>query len=60
MQQVDLDFVEFYAAGEAATGRYHCSDCTYGVSVQQTLPPCPMCGGRVWELDPEEPVHFVP
>jgi rubrerythrin len=43
------DFVEFGAAGEAAAGEFHCSECGYGVIVQSTLPRCPMCGGTAWE-----------
>jgi rubrerythrin len=43
-------YVPFYAAGTAAAGEFHCSDCGYGVSVQQQLPVCPMCGGTSWEL----------
>jgi rubrerythrin len=42
-------YVEFLAAGEAATGAYHCSECGYGVAVQRVLPLCPMCHGSVWE-----------
>ena len=58
---VDPDYVEFYATGEAAVGTYKCSDCSYGISVSRALPMCPMCGGTVWEeLEPEQPMHFMP
>jgi rubrerythrin len=42
-------YVAFVAAGERAVGEYHCSECGYGVSVQQRLPRCPMCRGESWE-----------
>jgi rubredoxin len=55
------DFVEFFTTGDAAIGRYRCSDCSYGVSIQRELPACPMCGGTIWEqlleLDREQPQH---
>jgi rRNA maturation endonuclease Nob1 len=53
-----VDYVEFFATGDAVDGRYRCSDCSYGVSVHRELPLCPMCGGRVWEQlfeQPDEP-----
>ena len=40
---------EFYDAGDAAAGDVQCATCGYGVSTRTLLPPCPMCGGRVWE-----------
>jgi rubrerythrin len=49
------DAVPFWEAGTAASGQFHCADCGYGVSVQVTLPTCPMCGGRAWELSPTSP-----
>lgn len=45
----DGDYVEFASAGAEGTGVYHCSGCGYGVTVQATLPRCPMCGGTTWE-----------
>jgi rubrerythrin len=42
-------YVTFVFAGADAVGDYVCSECNYGVSVQQRLPPCPMCGGQAWE-----------
>jgi rubrerythrin len=42
-------YVSGFAAGDRAVGEYHCSECGYGVSVQQRLPRCPMCRGEVWE-----------
>jgi rubrerythrin len=47
--QGEGDFVEFYAAGSAARGEFHCSDCGYGVTVHATLPQCPMCSCATWE-----------
>jgi rubrerythrin len=29
-------------------GDYRCAACGYGVSVQRSLPRCPMCGGNAW------------
>ncbi len=43
------DYVEFFPAGVAAEGEFHCSDCGYGVAVFRVLPRCPMCGGSSWE-----------
>ena len=48
-------YVECLAAGEAAVGEYHCSECGYGVAVQRVLPLCPMCGGTVWEPSAAQP-----
>jgi rubrerythrin len=42
-------YVPFFAAGNAATGEFFCSECGYGVTIQQRLPLCPMCGGTSWE-----------
>jgi rubrerythrin len=43
------DYVEFLRAGQTAVGEYRCSGCGYGAVVRRELPPCPMCGGEVWE-----------
>ena len=43
------DLVEFLHAGAAAKGEFHCTNCGYGVTIQATLPSCPMCGGTSWE-----------
>jgi rubrerythrin len=43
------DFVEFVTTGAPAAGAFRCSGCGYGVTVQATLPRCPMCGGTTWE-----------
>jgi rubrerythrin len=45
----DGDYIEFARAGAPAAGTFHCSGCGYGVSVQITLPRCPMCSGTTWE-----------
>ena len=50
------DYVDFHPAGSAATGAFHCSGCGYGVTVQVTLPPCPMCRGTTWEPAPARAV----
>jgi rubrerythrin len=42
-------YVPFFATGTVVSGEFHCSECGYGVSVQQQLPLCPMCGGTAWE-----------
>jgi Zn finger protein HypA/HybF involved in hydrogenase expression len=42
--------VAFLRAGDEARGAFQCADCGYGVSVQTTLPRCPMCSGRSWAL----------
>jgi rubredoxin len=59
VQEQQIDLVEFFTTGDQAFGRYRCSDCRYGVSIQRELPLCPMCGGTSWELlldaDREQP-----
>jgi rubrerythrin len=52
LDSTGADFVEFVATGAPAAGAFHCSGCGYGVSVQETLPRCPMCGGTTWERAP--------
>jgi hypothetical protein len=42
--------VDFAVTGTKASGEFRCSDCGYGAVVQRALPPCPMCGGTVWEI----------
>ena len=46
------DFVDFRVAGTVAAGEFRCSECGYGAIVHRELPPCPMCGGTVWEKAP--------
>jgi hypothetical protein len=48
----DSGFLEFSVAGTDVSGEFRCSDCGYGAVVQRALPPCPMCGGTVWESRP--------
>jgi hypothetical protein len=48
----DAGFVDFALAGTEVAGEFRCSDCRYGAVVQRALPPCPMCGGTVWESRP--------
>ncbi len=43
------EYVEFFAAGDAARGEFRCGACGYGVAIATTLPKCPMCGGTTWE-----------
>lgn len=49
-------YVAFFAAGAPAAGEFFCSECSYGVSVQQQLPLCPMCGGTSWEPHSRPPL----
>jgi hypothetical protein len=48
----DTGFVEFAVSGTKVSGEFRCGDCGYGAVVQRVLPPCPMCGGTVWETRP--------
>jgi hypothetical protein len=48
----DQGFVEFMVTGTEVSGEFRCADCAYGAVVQRVLPPCPMCGGTVWESRP--------
>jgi hypothetical protein len=43
------DYVEFWPAGVAASGRFVCTACGNGVNVHQVLPRCMLCGERLWE-----------
>jgi rubrerythrin len=45
----DPGFVDFAVTGTPASGEFRCADCGYGAVVRRVLPPCPMCGGTVWE-----------
>jgi hypothetical protein len=45
-------FVDFAVTGTKVSGEFRCSGCGYGAVVQRVLPPCPMCGGTVWETRP--------
>ena len=45
----DSGFVDFAVAGTDVAGDFRCADCGYGAVVHRALPPCPMCGGTVWE-----------
>jgi hypothetical protein len=45
----DSVFVDFAVAGTEVAGEFRCADCGYGAVVHRALPPCPMCGGAVWE-----------
>jgi rubrerythrin len=45
----DSGFLDFEAAGTHVSGEFRCADCGYGAVVHRALPPCPMCGGTVWE-----------
>jgi rubrerythrin len=42
-------FVEFAVTGTQISGEFRCTECGYGAVVYRELPPCPMCGGTVWE-----------
>lgn len=53
------DYVEFVTTGAPATGAFHCSGCGYGVTVQSTLPQCPMCNGTTWERERETQQHHA-
>jgi hypothetical protein len=45
----DPGFVDFAVAGAELDGEFRCADCGYGAVIHRVLPPCPMCGGTVWE-----------
>ena len=38
-----------HATGTIAAGEYRCTSCRYGITINALLPPCPMCGGELWE-----------
>ena len=43
------EFIEFLRAGALARGLYCCVACGRRVVTAYQLPPCPSCGGQVWE-----------
>jgi hypothetical protein len=45
----DDEFVEFFRAGERATGSVECVACGYATLVRGDLPSCPACQGALWE-----------
>ena len=45
----DFGFVDLSVTGADVSGEFRCTDCGYGAVVHRALPPCPMCGGTVWE-----------
>lgn len=45
----DPGFVDFVVAGTELEGEFRCTDCGYGAVVHRAVPPCPMCGGTIWE-----------
>jgi rubrerythrin len=47
----EVGYVDFVTPGAPAAGAFHCSACGYGVTVQTTLPQCPMCNGTTWERE---------
>ena len=51
------EHVDFVTTGAPAAGVFHCSACGYGVTVQSTLPQCPMCNGTTWERGRETQPH---
>jgi len=43
------DYVEFWPAGVAASGRFSCAACGNVVNARMVLPRCMLCGERLWE-----------
>ena len=43
------DYVEFWPAGVAASGRFSCAACGNLVTVRMVVPRCMLCGERLWE-----------
>jgi rubrerythrin len=52
VQSDDSVFVDFADAETDVSGDFRCTDCGYGAVVRRRLPPCPMCGGTLWESRP--------
>ena len=51
--QVDDSVLVDYASTETDGSReFRCTDCGYGAIIRRGLPPCPMCGGSLWESLP--------
>ncbi len=45
----DSGFADFAVSGTDVSGEFRGAECGYGAVVRRALPPCPMCGGTVWE-----------
>jgi hypothetical protein len=54
------DFVQFWRAGEPATGWFRCVDCGFGVATASRLPLCGRCYGRFWERTETSPFETGP
>ena len=53
------EYVEFWPAGIATTGRFRCTACGNVVKVRQVLPRCMLCGDRLWERDEGTNLHVT-
>jgi len=53
------DYVEFWPAGVAASGRFSCAACGNVVTVRTVVPRCMLCGERLWERVASSPVSKV-
>jgi hypothetical protein len=61
LQDVDVHvddsvFVDFEVTETDLCGEFRCADCGYGAVLRRGLPPCPMCGGTLWESRPQRPL----
>jgi hypothetical protein len=43
------EYVEFLSVGALVTGAFSCVACGRTVVSLYQLPPCPSCGGTIWE-----------
>jgi hypothetical protein len=43
------EYVEFVRAGAQVTGSFECTACGNRHMATRYLPPCPECGGGLWE-----------
>ena len=49
------EYVEFWPAGTLAKGQFACTACGNRVTVHNVLPPCMVCGERLWERADRSP-----
>jgi hypothetical protein len=53
------EYVEFLSVGALATGVFSCVACGRTVVSLYQLPPCPSCGGTIWEDPATSPFGLV-
>ena len=53
------EYVEFFSQGALVTGVLSCVACGRTIVSLYQLPPCPSCGGTIWEDPSSSPFGLV-